>query len=173
MIDVGASGAQAEIPFSLYDTTTGAPILAHSFSAGEVKVKLPGVAYANATVGNIVEWGNGQYVLQLTALETANPGKVSIYISIAGIAAEYGPEEIRASTINDIIAALMAYEHDTGATFLGLLNRLDALVAGKATGLRGTLARYYMRDGTTVAIEAVQDVATGTRATGTITGSEP
>lgn len=179
MIDVGASGALAELPFSLYNDTTGAPVIGHTFvDAGggltaEVKLRLPAGTFANSTIANIVEWGNGQYALQLTAGQTVTAGKVSIYVLVTGCSANYSPEEIKASnTAANIVAALMAYEHDTGATFLGLCNRLDALIAGKATGLRGALARYYMRDGATVAISAVQDVGSGTRATGDITGSE-
>lgn len=168
-IDVGASGSQAEIPFSLYDDATGAPVTGRVWIAGDVKVRLPGVAYANATVGNIVEWGNGQYALQLTAGQTANPGKASIYVSVAGMSAQYGPEEIRL----DPVAALMAFSHDTGLTVMGLFRRLDALAAGKATGLNSALASYYRRDGSTKAIDAVQDTTAGTRSTGTVTGSEP
>lgn len=180
MIDVGASGAQAEIPFSLFDSTTGLPVLSHVFvNAGagltaEVKVRLPGGSFTNTTIANIVEWGNGQYALQLTALQTANPGKVSIYVVVSGATANYSPEELKVSNAPaNVIAALMAYSHDTGVTFHGLLTRLEALANGKATGLRGTTARYFKRDGVTVAINAVQDVASGTRATGDVTGSEP
>lgn len=179
MIAIGASGAQAEIPFSLYDDTTGLPVTGHTFVdvgsgfTAEVKVRIPGGAFANTTIANIVEWGNGQYALQLTAGQTASAGKVSIYVSISGISAQYGPEEIReGATADDFVTALMAFSHDTSATVLGLLKRLEALVSGKATGLKGPLARFYLRDGTTVAIEAVQDVAAGTRATADISGSE-
>jgi hypothetical protein len=172
MIDVGASGAQAEIPFSLFDNTTGAPVTGHAWIAGEVKVRVPGGSFVNATIGNIVEWGNGQYALQLTALQTASPGKVSIYVLVTGAQADYGPEEIKSSVATDIVAALMAHEHDTGASFEGLCIRLDALIAGKATGLNAPFARYFKRDGTTAAIVAAQDTAAGTRGTGDISGSE-
>ena len=71
------------------------------------------------------------------------------------------------------VAALMAYAHDTGVTFGGLLTRLEALVSGKATGLKGAIARFFRRDGTTVAMEVPQNVANGTRATGIVSGGTP
>ncbi len=76
---------------------------------------------------------------------------------------------VTTTTIRD---AILNYSHDTGLTIKGAFRRMDAVLAGKATGLRSTIARFFMRDGTTVAVEATQDVANGTRATPTITGSE-
>lgn len=174
MIDVGSSGNLAEAPFSLYDSTTLAPITGHTFVVGEVRVRLPGGAFADADVANVTEWGHGQYGLKLTTTQTANAGQVGIYINVTGAMNDYSYVTIKAAPVSaaSIVAALMAYSYDTGVTVKGLYRRLDALVAGKATGLRSTLARYFMRDGTTVAISAVQDVATGTRAVADVTGSE-
>jgi hypothetical protein len=180
MIDVGASGAQAELPFSLYDDSTGAPVTGHSWvDAGggltaELQLRVPAGSYTNSTIANIVEWGNGQYALQLTSGETATAGKVAIYISISGVSAQFGPEEIRSSsTATAVRDAILDYSHDTGLTIRGFFRRLDALAAGKATGLRGTIARYFMRDGTTEAIEATQDTSLGTRAAADVSGTEP
>lgn len=68
--------------------------------------------------------------------------------------------------------ALLAHDHDTGVTVAGLLARLEALVSGKVTGLKGNTVRFYMKDGITVAIQATQDVAAGTRAAANVAGSE-
>lgn len=66
------------------------------------------------------------------------------------------------------VAALMAHAHDTGVTIGGLLTRLEALVSGKATGLKSGLVRFFRRDGITIAMEMIQDLAAGNRATGTV-----
>lgn len=80
----GSSGADAEFPFAFYDAS-GNPILAHVFNnvggglTDEVKVRLPGGVFTNATIANIVEWGQGIYALRLTATETAVAGKAGIH----------------------------------------------------------------------------------------------
>jgi hypothetical protein len=79
---------------------------------------------------------------------------------------------IATDAATELVAAFMAFSHDTGLTIKGAFRRLDALVAGKATGLRSAVASYFMRDGTTEAIEAVQDSLQGTRAAADVTGSE-
>lgn len=78
MIPVGASGPSAELPFSLFNATTGNAITGHSFQTGDVKVRVPGGTWANADTSNIVEWGNGQYGLRLTAAQTASAGPVGV-----------------------------------------------------------------------------------------------
>lgn len=82
MILLGASGAQAEITFSL--TVAGSPVTGKVWSTGELKLRLPGGTYANATVANIVEYGLGKYAVQLTSSETANPGVAAIEVNVAG-----------------------------------------------------------------------------------------
>lgn len=77
-----------------------------------------------------------------------------------------------AVTAANVVDALMAYSHDTGVTVKGFLRRVDAMAAGKATGLRGGLAKYFRRGGVLVAISAIQDVLTGTRNEADVTQSE-
>jgi len=74
-----------------------------------------------------------------------------------------------ANTVRD---AIMNYAHDTGVTIKGAFRRLDSLIAGKATGMKGAVAKFFMRDGITEAISAPQDTAAGTRSTATVAGSE-
>lgn len=71
-----------------------------------------------------------------------------------------------------IVDSIMAYSHDTGVTVRGAFRRMDAFVAGKATGLRSAIARFFMRDGTTAAIQASQNVTAGTREAASVAGSE-
>ncbi len=79
---------------------------------------------------------------------------------------------ITSTAANTIINTLMAFSHDTGLTIKGFFRRLDAMAAGKATGLKSAIARFFMRDGTTSAIQANQDVAAGTRSAADVSGSE-
>ncbi len=76
-------------------------------------------------------------------------------------------------TAGEIVDALMDFSHDTGVTMLGLFRRLEATISGKATGLRSTVARFFMRDGTTPATQATQDTDAGTRVVADVSGSEP
>jgi hypothetical protein len=73
----------------------------------------------------------------------------------------------------DVVAALMAFAHDSGVTVEGLFKRLEALVSGKASGMNsnGTVT-FYLRDGVSVAFSAVQSVTHGTRNMADVTGSE-
>lgn len=83
-------------------------------------------------------------------------------ITAASIAADAGTE---------IAAAVWAFAHESGRTVKGVMVRLDAIIAGKATGLNGTTVTFYRADGTTKAIEATQDTGAGTRETAsTISG---
>lgn len=79
---------------------------------------------------------------------------------------------IRTNSADTIITTLMAYSHDTGLTILGAFRRMDAVLSGKATGLKGVLARFFMRDDATAAVSAVQDTNAGTRDAASVTGSE-
>lgn len=79
---------------------------------------------------------------------------------------------IATAAANTIRDAFLNFSHDTGVTIKGAIRRLDALATNKATGLKGALARYFMRDGTTAAISAAQDTAAGTRGAADVTGSE-
>lgn len=178
MIDVGASGTLAEVPFSLYDGD-GAPVSGYSWTdaggglTAQVQVFVPGGSFTNATIANIVSKGNGQYALQLTAGQTATPGKVYLYVSVASHSAYWGPEEIVVgSSAAAVVAALVAYAHDTGATVGGLLVRLEAFLSGQATNMHGPTTTWYKRGGG-IAFAGVNDVTAGNRAESDISGSEP
>lgn len=185
MILTGSSGAAAALPFSLVNTTTGAGKLAHAWvdaGAGltaEFKVRLAGGAYANATISRIIEIGGGNYEYQLTAGESATAGKVYYYPNVAGhdgdlLAVRWEDVVVAAAapTAIEVRDAILNYSHDTGLTIKGAFRRMDAVLAGKATGLLGLVARYYRRDGITVAVQADQVPTLGTRQTTNVTGSE-
>ncbi len=76
------------------------------------------------------------------------------------------------ATAAEVVAELVAYAYDADVTVDGLLKRIEAVLTGKATGLNGPLGRYYLRDGTTVAVESVIDGDAGTRGMSDVSGSE-
>lgn len=176
MIAIGASGDQAELPFSIYHNMS--PVTGYTFTdngdgtTSEVQIRLPGGVFEDVEIANIVEWGNGQYAVQLTAAQTANPGKVSIYVQIPNRTVNFFPDEIGGVSTTAIVQSIMEYSHEPGATFEGLLIRLEAFLTGKATGLNGATGKFYRRDGVTVAFEGVVDPNGGTRQASNITGSE-
>jgi hypothetical protein len=83
--DIIENDATARIPFYLASRTNpvNTPITGWGFSAGEVRVCLPGGTYADAVVANIAEVGFGAYELILTTAQTAHRGKIFIYVLTA------------------------------------------------------------------------------------------
>ncbi len=77
---------------------------------------------------------------------------------------------LAADAVTEIVAGVFAYAHETSRTFKGLARRLDAFIAGKATGLVGTSAVFYRSDASTAAITATQSVDNGTRDAATVAG---
>lgn len=71
-----------------------------------------------------------------------------------------------------IAAAILTIAHEGSHTIQGLFRRLEAFMTGKATGLRSATARFYRGDGTTVAIEATQDISSGTRDAASVIGGD-
>lgn len=80
-------------------------------------------------------------------------------------------DALAADALVAIAGAIWGYAHEAGRTAKGVLVRLDALMTGKMTGARSSIARFFRPDGTTEAIKATQNIAAGTRdAASTITG---
>lgn len=79
-----ASGSEAELPFSIYDNDN-VPITGHVFVAGEVRVRVPGGTFVDADTANILECGLGQYVLQLTEMQTGTEGAVVVHFESSGL----------------------------------------------------------------------------------------
>ena len=168
MINKGYSGKDAEFPFHLPSSSNPlTPVTGHSFSTGEVQIRVAGGSLVNADVTLVVEIGNGDYALQLTGAQTAATGKAFLYVNVSGAQVYSGFEDVL-----DIGAIMLAASHDTGRTVKGAFRRMDAMDSGKATGLDGTAPTFYMADGVTVALTAVQDPVLGNRAAATVTGSE-
>ncbi len=175
MIAVGASGEEAACPFSLVVTSTGLGTAGHAWNdvggglTDELKVRIPGGAYANATIARIVEIGGGNYEYQLTSAESVAGGKVYYYPNVA-----LHDGDILAARFEDIVdigAAVLRGSHYAGRTLLGAFKRLDQLACGKHTGMTGTPWILYAPDGSTVLVEAVQNVGAGSReGANTITG---
>lgn len=93
MITVGASGAAAELPFQLIETSTGNADDSHTWNdigggiTDEFKVQLTGAipgTYSNAVIAQMVNRGGGAYGYQQTSLETATAGKAFFYPNIVG-----------------------------------------------------------------------------------------
>lgn len=77
--------AEREIPFHLPDETNPlVGVTGHVFASGEVLIRLPGGAYANADVSRVVEKGYGDYALQLTDAQVTTAGKIYIRVSVTG-----------------------------------------------------------------------------------------
>lgn len=87
-ISVGeAVDARRELPFHLPDAVDPLQPFeggAHVFAAGEVKIRLPGGAYANADVTRVIAKGHGDYALVLTDLQVAARGKVFLAVIVEG-----------------------------------------------------------------------------------------
>ncbi len=85
-------GQDGLFPFympNLADPIFGAPVTGYVFSAGEVKLALPGAAFVNADVADIAEVGgsgngHGAYTLLLDDTDTANRGKAFVYATATG-----------------------------------------------------------------------------------------
>jgi hypothetical protein len=104
----------------------------------------------------------GWSIRKFTEGETVVTGSISANaITAAATAADFGTE---------VAAAVFAYAHEVGRTFLGAVRRMEAFVAGKATGLVGASAVFYRADASTAAITATQDVDAGTREAATVGG---
>jgi hypothetical protein len=108
MIFLGeTSNAAREVAFHLPSSADPTvPVTGHAFIAGEVKIRLPGGAYANADPAQVVEKGFGDYALVLTDAQVATKGKVYIDVQVAGAQAWSSYEEITSKT--DLAAAIGA-----------------------------------------------------------------
>lgn len=171
-IPVGASGAQAEIPFRCFSGLT--PVEVTDWTTHTVQVKLPNGTFASATKANIVSWGpagvnhRGRYALRLTAGESVAAGQASIYVEAgAGEFDTYwGDETIVESAVN-IATAILDSVLRTGWTLRGLLRKSYAWHFGKVTGLptsaTPTTVTAFQPDGVTPEFTVATDPAAGTR----------
>lgn len=83
-IAVGGSGVFVFGLPNASDPIFGAPITGHSFTLGEVQICVPGGSYANASLSDIAEIGDGLYTLTLHGTATANRGKDFVYVNVSG-----------------------------------------------------------------------------------------
>lgn len=79
---------------------------------------------------------------------------------------------LKTDAATKIITTLYDTSHRAGRTFRGVVRRMDSFMTGKATGLRGALARWFAPDGVTVEFSGAQDISSGTRDTSDCTASE-
>lgn len=161
-VSVGAPHLAQVVAFDPYDA---------------VRLGVTSLPNANAeAAGGLFTRGTGAGQINQDAngrIDTRTAAIVDGVITAAKFAADAITSTVLAtSAAQKVRDSLLTYSHDTGVTVEGLFVRLDALLGGKATGLLSTLARFYRRDGVTVAFEANQNVTLGTRATATVTGSE-
>lgn len=166
------------IPVYMTSSTTGLPVSSLTFSGSEIQVNKNGAGWVNA-LGTLPEDGGagsgaGNYTYLVTLLDTNTEGSLKLKVTKTGCNPYVFETTIYTDTAVSITVrdAIMNYSHDAGLTIRGAFRRLDALIAGKATGLKGALARFFMRDGVTSASAATQDVGAGTRAVADVSGSE-
>lgn len=117
---INTSGSEAELPFSIFDNDN-TPVTGYSFSTGDVKVRVPGGVFVDADISNIVECGNGQYVLQLEASQTATEGAVFVAFSDGSERDFFGYEMVTSATDEVLEIPFSVYDGDgvgqTGITF--------------------------------------------------------
>jgi hypothetical protein len=85
----------AEVAFTLpldSDPLTG--LTGHTFVLGQVKVKLPGQAWANVAVSKIVEKGYGRFAARLTSSQTTTAGDVFLTADVPGAQFYFGTDVI-------------------------------------------------------------------------------
>lgn len=152
MIQQGASGAAAEVNFSM--TNASGAVTSHSFSTGHLKVCLPGGTYVDATVGNIVSKGLGLWALRLTTGETATLGTVFVKTNVSGVfenaqnfSDEIVPVGSGGPSAATIAAAVWAYTIEGSSSAQTYYRRMAAVLFGKLERV-GALRKY-------------KDVATG------------
>lgn len=172
MIPKGASGAEAEIPINLFDSS-GNAVLAHIWVSGELKWNLPGSGTAMVavpiTAGQILEKGLGRYAIQLTAGQSATAGSVYVVLDTVAFPA-YSPYSWQ-DVILDIGKWMLTFSHRTGRTLLGLMRRLDAFAVNAATHLDGGNAQFMQPDGVTPEYQTTHD-GFSTRSAAIVTNSE-
>lgn len=85
----------AEVAFNLplaSDPLTG--LTGHSFTLGEVQIKLPGQSWQNATLAKIVEKGYGRFAVRLTSTQTTTAGDVFVRAVVSGTQTYFGGDVI-------------------------------------------------------------------------------
>jgi hypothetical protein len=85
----------AEVAFNLplsSDPITG--LTGYTFTLGEVQIKLPGQAWADATLAKIVEKGYGRFAVRLTNTQTTVAGDVFVRATVSGTQNYFGGDVI-------------------------------------------------------------------------------
>lgn len=109
------------------DPLTG--VTGHSFSTGEVLVRLPGaVAFVNADVTRVSEKGYGSYALKLTDAQVAEKGKIYIRVSVTGAQPWTGYEDIVSRS--DFVAGAVSMPATTRTFTLEDLREMSLRRAG-------------------------------------------
>lgn len=133
MINRGASGLEAALPFSLVSSIDGSPKLGHTWNdigggfTDELMIRLPGgVGFDEATISQIAELGGGDYEYRMSGFETVLAGKVYYYCNVTNYDVQRRWEDILnvASSITSTVAALQA-SVDVIAALLHLNGKLD------------------------------------------------
>lgn len=86
----------AEVPFTLpTDADPLVGLTGHTFTLGEVQIKLPGSGvWVNVALNKIVEKGYGRYCARLTSSQTTTAGLVAISANVSGAQPYFGTETI-------------------------------------------------------------------------------
>ena len=184
--------AAAEAAGGLYTRGTGAGQI-NQPANGMVDVNAVrhlGTAYAAVTVGGVPKvdashWNGTAVATPTTAgvprvdvkfIEAAAITATSI-ASAALTAAKFATGAVDANSLaadakTAITASVWAFSHISGRTAKGVLKRMDQLMTGKHTGMKGALWKLFDTDGVTELIRAVQDVVLGTRETATVVAGD-
>lgn len=153
---------------------------AHSWAAGEVKIRKSGGSFANTTnLPTAVTGGeDGSFEILLTLAEVDTVGTLRLQFTPAGGEfAEYVDDVVASigTSAAEVMSVMAAYEHDTGVTLGGLWERMEAFLSGQRVVTSAGSSdhfQYLNKDGD-VAYEANLNKTTGDRAASDVTGSEP
>lgn len=122
--------------------------------------------------------GKGRYLYTASSSHTDTVGELMVIFEASGVLQVNERYKVEAVLLADIAAATatavigFAFDPlDGSRTVKGVLRRIDALIKGKHTGMLGALWTLFGSDGTTVLVQAAQDIAAGTRnAASTVAG---
>lgn len=132
----------AEVPFTLplvTDPLSGLTghvwVDAGDGTTAQVQIRLPGGAWANATISKIVEKGYGRYAVRLTAVQCAVAGSVLIYANVATAQPYRGYEPIGEGS-GDILVG------GSGHLTVYMANESDPVFGAPVTGHVWTLGQF-------------------------------
>lgn len=186
-VKISINGAAFDAPINVPEAVTGRTGK-YTLELDETET-VPGFVWLSVVKGGFrdvdITWtiSNAATIDDLDAQSTALANNLtaavnSLLSSIpsavdATLTAVHGAGAWQGATAAAVVAALMAYGHDTGVTLAGLTKRLEALTTGQLVITNeGAYERHTWKDKDGVTLfTALVDKATGSRAASTLSGT--